>query len=109
MNRDAEAVLEQVEALGDEQMMQSLAELFKVMSDPTRLRILAALLEEGQRVGDLASRLDMSMSAISHQLGLLRRSRLVRWQRSGREVYYALDDDHIALLFRAGLEHCCHD
>lgn len=104
-------VLQEVSALvgEDEETLLALADLFKMMSDPTRLRILAALSNQELPVGEIATLLDMSMSAVSHQLGLLRRARLVRWQRQGREVYYALDDQHIELLFRAGLDHCCHD
>ena len=93
----------------DEDTLMALADLFKMMSDPTRLRILAALSDRDRSVGDIASLLDMSMSAVSHQLGLLRRARLVRWQRRGREVYYGLDDQHIEMLFQAGLDHCCHE
>ena len=87
---------------------QDLADLFQVMSDPTRLQIISALFGRELNVGEIAAALEMSMSAVSHQLRLLRNSRLVRWQRRGREVYYMLDDEHIEVLYRAGLDHCCH-
>lgn len=95
-------------ALLGETDIQDVAELFKVMSDPTRLRILSALATDELAVGEIAEAVDMSMSAVSHQLQLLRHARLVRRERRGREVYYALDDEHVEQLVRAGLDHCCH-
>jgi len=92
----------------EKQMASDLAEIFRVMADPTRLQILAILLRHEQRVSDIAAALDMSVAAVSHQLHLLRQMRLVRWRRAGREIHYALDDDHIETLFRAGLEHVNH-
>ena len=95
-------------ALLDPRTAQSLAAIFQVMSDPTRLQIISVLLDRELNVGDIAALLEMSMSAVSHQLRVLRRSRLVRWERRGREVHYMLDDEHIEILYRAGLDHCCH-
>ncbi|MCC7417581.1 MAG: winged helix-turn-helix transcriptional regulator [Acidobacteria bacterium] len=83
----------------------SLAETFKVLGDPTRVRILDALSRSELCVSDLASRLGLSESAVSHQLRLLRSTRLVRPRRAGRQVFYALDDQHIVGLFAQGLEH----
>jgi ArsR family transcriptional regulator, lead/cadmium/zinc/bismuth-responsive transcriptional repressor len=97
------------ELLDEPRTLQSLSELFKVMGDPTRLSILGELLKGEARVSEIAAQLDMSLSAVSHQLGILRMSRLVRWERRGREIHYALDDHHVELLFQAGLDHCCHD
>ena len=93
--------------LGQEEI-QDLADLFKVMADPTRLRIMAILAQEELSVGAIADLMEMSMSAVSHQLRILRRARLVRWQRHGREIHYALDDEHIEMLFEAGLQHARH-
>jgi ArsR family transcriptional regulator len=73
----------------------SLAELFKVLSDPTRLRILAALELEELCVCDLVAVLDMTQSAVSHQLAVLRQARLVKTRRDGRIVFYSLDDAHV--------------
>ena len=85
-----------------------LADLFSAFSDPTRLRIISVLLEEELNVGDLASRLEMTESAVSHQLRGLRQLRLVRSRKNGRQVYYTLDDDHVARLYRLGLDHVEH-
>ena len=94
--------------LTEEQHASQLAELFRALGDPSRLRIIAVLLEGEQNVGALAERIDLSESAVSHQLRTLRQLRLVRARKQGREVYYALDDDHVADLFRRGLDHVLH-
>jgi ArsR family transcriptional regulator len=85
-----------------------MAELFKALSDPTRVRIISALSHTELCVYDLAATLGMSQSAVSHQLRWLREMRLVRYRKDGRHVYYELDDEHITELFRAGLEHITH-
>jgi len=85
-----------------------LAELFSALSDPTRLRIISVLLEGELNVGDLAAQLNMTESAVSHQLRGLRQLHLVRSRKDGRQVYYALDDDHVARLYRLGLDHVEH-
>lgn len=82
-----------------------LAELFKVFSDPTRLRILNALAETELCVCDLSAALDMSQSSISHQLSVLRRARLVRPRRDGKIVFYALDDAHVGDILRVASDH----
>lgn len=93
----------------DEYAAEQLARTFKALSDPTRVRIIAALIEHELCVHDLAEALDMSHSAISHQLMTLREMRLVRFTKEGRHVYYTLDDDHIRSLFQQGLEHIQHE
>lgn len=85
-----------------------LAELFKALSDPTRVRLLSVLLQGELCVSELAGRLGLSPSAVSHQLRGLRQMRLVRMRRAGRHVFYALDDEHISDLFQRGLEHVQH-
>jgi ArsR family transcriptional regulator, lead/cadmium/zinc/bismuth-responsive transcriptional repressor len=85
-----------------------LADLFSALSDPTRLRIISLLLDSELNVGELASQLEMTESAVSHQLRGLRQLRLVRSRKEGRQVFYALDDDHVAKLYRLGLEHVEH-
>lgn len=85
-----------------------LADLFSALSDPTRLRIISALLEGELNVGDIAAQLKMTESAVSHQLRGLRQLQLVRSRKDGRQVYYALDDDHVARLYRLGLDHVEH-
>lgn len=82
-----------------------LAELFKALGDYTRVRILYALSLSELCVCALAEVLDMSQSAISHQLRLLRAAKLVRYRKAGKNVYYTLDDDHVANLLKQGFEH----
>jgi len=89
-------------------VVAELAQTFSALGDPTRVRILHALSERELCVCDLAALLEMTPSAVSHQLRLLRHLRLVRPRKSGRVVYYALDDDHVVDLFRRGLEHVRH-
>ena len=85
-----------------------LADLFSALSDPTRLRIISVLLDSEMNVGEIAAQLEITESAVSHQLRGLRQMRLVRARKNGRQVYYALDDDHVAKLYRLGLEHVDH-
>jgi ArsR family transcriptional regulator, lead/cadmium/zinc/bismuth-responsive transcriptional repressor len=85
-----------------------LADLFSALSDPTRLRIISVLLDGEMNVGEIATQLAMTESAVSHQLRGLRQMRLVRARKNGRQVYYALDDDHVAKLYRMGLDHVEH-
>ncbi len=92
----------------DEQLAGQLAELFRTLSDPSRVRIIAALLEGEINVGALAEIVGISESAVSHQLRTLRQMRLVRARKQGREVYYSLDDDHVVDLFQRGLDHVQH-
>ena len=83
----------------------ALAETFKVLGDGTRVRILDAVARVELCVCDIARQVGISESAVSHQLRLLRGMRLVRPRRVGRQIYYALDDQHIVGLFEQGLEH----
>ena len=85
-----------------------LAEMFKALSDPSRVRIISALSQTELCVFDLAATLGMSQSAVSHQLRSLRELHLVRYRKQGRHVYYELDDEHIRDLFQRGLEHVEH-
>ena len=85
-----------------------LAELFSALSDASRVRIISLLLEGEMGVGRLAERLNMTESAISHQLRGLRQMHLVRARKAGRQVFYCLDDDHVARLFSLGLDHVQH-
>ena len=92
----------------DAGMTAQVAEIFKALADPTRVRILHALLHAELCVGDLAAVLEMSESAVSHQLRLLRGLRVVRARREGKLVFYALDDEHVTRLFQLSLEHLGH-
>ena len=91
-----------------EQTSTHLADLFSALSDPTRLRIISVLLDGEMNVGDIAERLEMTESAVSHQLRGLRYMHLVSSRKNGREVFYTLDDDHVAKLYRLGLDHVEH-
>ena len=82
-----------------------LSEIFKVLGDPTRLKIVLALAKEELCVCDLATLVNLSVSAISHQLRLLRNLRLVKYRKSGKMVYYMLDDDHIESIINQALIH----
>ncbi len=85
------------------------SELFKVLGDATRLRILDALSGGELRVQEIAGRLDMTPSAISHQLHTLKDHRVVKARREGKWIYYSIDDAHIQELFEQGMEHAGHD
>lgn len=84
---------------------QALAETFRVLGDPTRIRLIGAMATTERCVGDLAALVGMSESAVSHQLRMLRAARLVRTRRAGRQVFYTLDDAHILALYQQGLSH----
>ena len=89
----------------DEEDLYDLAELFKVFGDSTRIRILYVLFESEMCVCDIAALLEMSQSAISHQLRVLKQARLVRARREGKTVYYFLADDHVRAIIGQGMEH----
>lgn len=85
-----------------------LAEFFKILGDTTRAKILFALDKNEMCVCDIANVLGMTKSSISHQLGTLRRSGIVKCRREAKTVYYTLDDDHVKRLFELGVEHINH-
>lgn len=89
----------------DEDTLCDLAELFKVFGDSTRCKILYVLSAGEQSVGDIANVLSMTQSAISHQLRVLRQSRLVRCRRSGKTMLYAPADDHVRTILEMGMDH----
>ena len=103
-----EAVANVLNKLPSTTTFENLAKLFKLIGDPTRCRILFALDNEEMCVGDIANVLKMTNSAVSHQLRLLRQSQIVKTRKSGKEVYYTLDDEHIQKLFEIALEHINH-
>ena len=88
-----------------EDMIVDLSELFKVLGDPTRIKIIYALFESEMCVCDIATLLGMTQSAISHQLRVLKKSRLVKNRKEGKTVFYSLDDEHIHSIFECGLSH----
>ena len=93
------------ETMPDETELDSLAELFKVFGDPTRIRILFVLFETEVCVCDLARALNMTQSAVSHQLRILKQSRLVKNRREGKSMFYSLADDHVRTMIAQGREH----
>lgn len=92
----------------EEDIFNKLAEFFKIIGDTTRVKILFALDQNEMCVCDIANVLGMSKSSISHQLGTLRRSGIVKCRKSGKEVFYMLDDEHIKEVFEIGIEHIEH-
>lgn len=120
MNREECAVCEHVcrhphvlclakEHVPPDHALQNLSELFKLVGDPTRLKILTLLQQHELCVCDIAAALEMGQSAISHQLRLLRGARLVKFRKDGKSAWYSLDDDHVLRLISHGLEHVQHD
>lgn len=102
---EPERVFEVLARLPEDGVFADLADVFQVLSDPGRVRLIAALLEDELCVCDLAAVSGLSQTAVSHNLRLLRARRLVRSRKAGRNVYYSLDDDHIRLLLDVGLTH----
>ncbi len=93
------------ESMPLEESLYDLAEIFKVFGDITRIKILYALFASEMCVCDIAALLDMTQSAISHQLRVLKKARLVKNRREGRTVYYSLDDEHVKQIFDQGFNH----
>ena len=89
----------------DEETLIDLAELFKIFGDSTRIRILFSLFDGERHVADIADSLGMSQSAISHQLRILKTSKLVTSKKSGKNVIYSLADNHVKSIIAQGLEH----
>ena len=98
--------VEQVRALlPEDEILYDLAELFKIFGDSTRVKILYALLESELCVCDLARLMEVTQSAVSHQLRVLKSSKLVKFRREGKTVYYSLADDHVVRILSQGMEH----
>lgn len=92
-------------SLPDNDTLYELSNLFKMFGDPTRVKILSCLQIRDMNVGELAQALDMTDSAVSHQLRVLRASKLVRGTKEGKEVTYSLDDDHVTKILEYGFTH----
>lgn len=91
--------------MADEEILMDVAELFKVFGDSTRVRIICALFESELCVCDIAELLNMTQSAISHQLRVLKQARLVKYRRDGKSIFYSLADSHIRTIFNSAFEH----
>ena len=92
----------------EEDKIQDLGDFFKVLSEPTRIKILYALSSSEMCVCDISNLLNMTQSAVSHQLKVLRTARLIKFRKEGKVVYYSLDDSHVENVFKQGLEHIMH-
>lgn len=102
---DSDFTRQAKEAMETEDVYYDLAYFFKMMGDSTRIRILSALREGEMCVGTLTEVLEMSQSAISHQLSILKAARLVRSRKEGKWVFYAINDAHVETIYRMGLDH----
>ena len=105
MHAHHELVAQVREKMPAEELLYDLSELYKVFGDSTRIRILYVLFESEMCVCDIAQLLNMSISAISHQLRVLKQSRLVKFRREGKTVFYSLADDHVRSILNQGMEH----
>ncbi len=97
------------ETMPDDEKISDLANLFKVLGDPTRAKILHTISSSELCVNDICTVVCMNKSAVSHQLRILRDAKLVKSRKDGKEVYYSFDDDHISTIFKFGLEHISED
>lgn len=102
---DFEKVEKVKKDLPSDEVIFDMAELFKVFGDSTRMKIISALLEEELCVGDIAIITNSTPSAISHQLRVLKQTKLVKFRKEGKIVYYSLDDEHIKAIYEKGREH----
>ena len=89
----------------DEEKLIDLSELFKIFGDSTRIKIINILLEEELCVNDISKKINISQSAVSHQLRILKSSKLVKYRKEANMIYYSLDDEHIKKIFELGCEH----
>ncbi|MNP42521.1 hypothetical protein D3C76_1362930 [compost metagenome] len=98
-------VIKVKEQMPKEENLYDLAELFKVFGDTTRIKILCCLFEDEMCVCDIAATIQMTQSAVSHQLRVLKQARLVKYRKEGKSVYYSLDDSHVRSIFNEGIDH----
>ena len=89
----------------DKDTLEQIAELFKGFADPTRVRILSLLQQEDRCVTDIAEAVELSQSAVSHQLRILKQMHLIKFRREGKNLWYSLADDHVKTILQMGLEH----
>lgn len=106
--RNMETLLQEMDTeLPDEELLYDLADLFRVFSDTTRIKILYALMGKELRVGEIAEVIGATQSAVSHQLRTLKQAHLVKRSRDGKNVLYSLADDHVITMLAQGLTHVC--
>lgn len=106
--RNMETLLQEMDTeLPDEELLYDLADLFRVFSDTTRIKILYVLMGKELRVGEIAEVIGATQSAVSHQLRTLKQAHLVKFSRDGKNVLYSLADDHVITMLAQGLTHVC--
>ena len=106
LQADREDIVKKVlEQQPDDEILYDLAELFKVFGDSTRIKILYSMFENELCVNDIARLLNLSQSSVSHQLRILKTSKLVKFRREGKSIYYSLDDEHVRSIISMGMEH----
>ena len=106
--RNMETLLQEMDTeLPDEELLYDLADLFRVFSDTTRIKILYALMGKELRVGEIAEVIGATQSAVSHQLRTLKQAHLVKFSRDGKNVLYSLADDHVITMLAQCLTHVC--
>lgn len=100
-----EAVAHSRSRMPDDGLLGELGEFFKTFGDSTRIRIVSALIGGELCVCDIAAALDMTVSAVSHQLRVLRQAKIVRTRRDGKQIYYSIEDQHVGILYSVALDH----
>ena len=105
LHHHTEVIKMAADEMPQEEDLYDLADFFKVFADTTRIKILYCLFEEEMCVCDIAQLLNMTISAISHQLRVLKQAKLVKFRRSGKTVFYSLSDDHVRTILGMGMEH----
>ena len=103
-----ERIKEVIDKMPEINVINATSELFKVLGDPTRVKILTVLEVKELCVSEICECVDMTKSAVSHQLRILRSSKLVKSKKIGKEVYYSLDDEHVSIIFKCALSHINH-
>lgn len=94
-----------MQKIPEKETLEQIAELFKAFADPTRVQILSLLIDRELCVGDISQTVELSQSAISHQLRILKQMHLVKYRRDGKNLLYSLADDHVRTILQMGLEH----
>ena len=106
LQKEREDIVNKVsEQQPDDEILYDLAELFKVFGDSTRIKILYSMFDNELCVNDIARLLNLSQSSVSHQLRILKTSKLVKFRREGKSIYYSLDDEHVRSIISMGMEH----
>ena len=95
----------EMQKMPEKETLEQIAELFKAFADPTRVQILSLLIDRELCVGDISQAVELSQSAISHQLRILKQMHLVKYRRDGKNLLYSLADDHVRTILQMGLEH----